>query len=202
HIWVEIACRDILHDAHDKPAYHRAGNRVEPPKDHHGEDLEADQGEVHVHAQEVPPDDTAQGRHDAGHGPREAEVPLHVDPHGHGHLLVIRDRAHGDALARPEEEPTEAQDEDDAQGGAEQLDGRDEQGADYERLVADGQRQRLGPGSEERGAYATQDRGETDGGHDHGDHRTADELAQDHTLEREAEDDHAHEPEHDGEPEG
>src|SRR5262249_31003461 len=80
---------------------------IEPAQDHHGEDLEPHEGEVDVDAEQVAPDDAAQGRDHPGHGPREAEIALHVDAHGHGHLLVVCHRAHGDALARPEEEPPE-----------------------------------------------------------------------------------------------
>src|SRR2546421_8989764 len=99
HVRIDVAGRHVLHDPHDEAAHDGAGDGVEPAQDHHREHLEADQREVDVHAEQVAPENAAQRRHDTGHGPRQAEVALHVDAHGHRHLLVVGHRAHGDALA-------------------------------------------------------------------------------------------------------
>src|SRR5262249_48001681 len=194
-VGIDVARHDVFHDAHDEATDDRARDRVEAAQDHHGEDLEPDEGEVDVDPQQVAPDDTAERRHDARHGPSQPEIALHVDAHGHGHLLVVRHRAHGDALTRPEEEPAEGRNEDNADRGTQQLDRRDEQRADHEGLVADGQGQGLRPRPEESGTHAAQDGGKPDGGHDHGDDGPSDQLAQHHPLQGEPEYAHAAEPE-------
>src|SRR5881409_407080 len=78
-VGVDVAGRHVLHDADDEPADDRPRNRVEAAEDHHGENLEAHEREVHVDAEHVAPEHAAQRGDDAGHGPRHAEVALHVD---------------------------------------------------------------------------------------------------------------------------
>ena len=176
------------------------GNGVEAAQDDHRKHLEADQGEVHVDPDDVPPDDAAERRHHAGHRPGEAEVPLDVDAHGHGDLLVVGDGAHGDALARLHEEPAEAGEEHQAHEAADELDGRDEQGPEHDGLVRDGQGQRPGSRAERGRADPAEDGGEADGRHDDGDDGPADQLAQHDPLEGEAEGDHGGEAERDRHP--
>src|SRR5205085_9136161 len=178
-----VAAGDDVDDAHDEAAHDGARNRVEPAQDHHGKHLEADQREVHVDAEHVAPQHAAQRRDDAGHRPRQPEVALDVDAHGHGHLLVVGHRPHGDALPRLQEEPAEAGQEYDAHEAAHELDRRDEERADDERLVTDGQHQRLGAGADGGGPDPPQDGGQADGGHDDGDDRPSDELAEHDALE-------------------
>src|SRR5712691_9539664 len=62
HVGVDVPGRHVLHAADDEPADDGARDRVEPTQDHHREHLEADQGEVHVHAEHVAPQHAAQRR--------------------------------------------------------------------------------------------------------------------------------------------
>src|SRR6185436_4913461 len=96
HVRIDIAGGDVLDDADDEPAHDRTRDGVQPAQDHDREHLEPHQRQVHVDAEQVSPQHAAQRRDDAGHGPRHAEVPLDVDAHGHGHLLVVGHRPHGD----------------------------------------------------------------------------------------------------------
>src|SRR5258705_9525290 len=146
YVRVHVAGRHVLDDPDHEPAHDGAGNRVEAAQDHHREDLEAHQGQVGVHPEEAAPHDAAQGGDHARHGPGEREVALYVDAHRHGYLLVVGDRPHRDALAALEEEPPEGAQEQDAHRGPQELDGRHEQWAPDERLVADGQVQAPGLG--------------------------------------------------------
>ena len=50
-IGVEIAGRQVLDDADDQPADHRADDRIEPAQDHHRKHLEADQRQLVVDAE-------------------------------------------------------------------------------------------------------------------------------------------------------
>src|SRR5678816_2198814 len=107
HVRIDVTRGHVLHDADDEAAHDGAGDGVESAQDDHGKDLEPHQGEVDVDAEQVAPEDAAECGHDPGHGPGQPEVALHVDAHRHGHLLVVRHGAHGDALARLQEEPAE-----------------------------------------------------------------------------------------------
>src|SRR5262249_18570554 len=190
-VGIDVPGGEIFHHADDEPAQDRAGNGVEPAENHDRKHLEAHEREVHVDPEEIAPENAAERRDDAGHRPRHAEVALDVDPHGQRDLLVVGHRAHRDALARLQEEPAEGGQEADAHAGAEQLDRRNEQRSHEERLLADGQRQRLRPGKDRKRSDASQNRRQADGGHDDGDDRPADQLAQHDALEREAQDHHA-----------
>src|SRR5438105_15763941 len=79
-VGVEIASGDVLDDADDQPADDRARHRVHAAQDDHREDLEADQRELDIDAEQVAPHDAPERRDDAGHRPREREVALDVDP--------------------------------------------------------------------------------------------------------------------------
>src|SRR6185436_4644319 len=187
HVGIDVAGRHVLHDAHDETADDGAGDRVEPAQDHHREHLETDQRQVDVHAEHVSAENAAERRHDPGHGPGQAEVTLDVDAHGHGHLLVVGHRTHGHALARLEEEVAEPAEEDQADHAAQELDGRDEERSEDERLVGQRQRQVARALEDAEGPEASQDRRQPDGGHDHRDDETADQLAKHNALEGETE---------------
>src|SRR5919106_1930253 len=134
-VGVHVAGGDVLHEADDQAADDGARNRGEPAEDHDREHLEAHQREVHVNAQHAAPKDPAEGGDDPRHRPREPEVPLDVDAHGHGDLLVVGHRPHRDTLARLEEEIAEAAEEDETDDAAEELDRRNEERAEDERLA-------------------------------------------------------------------
>src|SRR4029453_932345 len=81
---VDVAGRDVLDDADDEAADDRAGDGIEATRDDPRDPLEAGQPQGHGDAEQVAPQDAAERRHHAGHGPRDAEVALDVDAHGHG----------------------------------------------------------------------------------------------------------------------
>src|SRR5438094_745225 len=198
---VDEARGDVLDDAHDQAADDGPGNGVEPAEDDDREDLEADEGEIRIHAEEIAPQHAAEGGDDAGHRPREPEVPLDVDAHRHRDLLVVGDRAHRDALARFEKKPAEPGQEDEADERADELDRRDEERPHHVGLLAE--RQRQGPRAleDDERPESAQDRREPDGGHDDCDDGPPDELPQHDPLQPKAEDDHGHERRDHGQPE-
>jgi hypothetical protein len=81
-----------------------------------------------------------------------------------------------------------------------ELDRRDEQRAPHEGLVAERQGERLGSRPDGERPEAAQNGRQADGGHDHRDHGTADELAEHDALESEAHADHAAQAEGDRQP--
>ena len=153
-IRVEIAGRQVLDDADDQPADHRADDRIEAAQDHHREHLQADQRQLVVDAEHRAPDDAAQRRDDAGHRPGQREIALDVDAHGHRHLLVVGDRAHRDADAALQEEPGEAGEEQEATPRPHELHRRQHDRPEQDRLVADRQRRRRASRRRRRSAPA------------------------------------------------
>src|SRR4029077_10970018 len=99
--------------------------------------LEAHDGELIVDAEHRSPDDATKSRDDTCHRPGKAEIALHVDAHGHGDLLAVRHRAHGNAGAALEEEPGEAGEKHETDAGTDQFDRRKRERAKFQWLVAD-----------------------------------------------------------------
>ena len=193
HVRIDVPGRHVLDDADDQAADDRPGNRVEPAENDHREHLEAHEREVDVDAEHVAPENASERGDDPGHGPRQPEIPLDVDAHGHRDLLIVGHGAHRDPLPRFQEEPAEAGEERQAHSGPDQLDRRNEQRAQDERLVPERQRQRPRALENDVRSDAAQNRREADGGHDDRNDGPADELAQHDTLQEEAERDHADE---------
>ena len=123
-------------------------DRIQAAENDHREHLEADRGDLRVDAEHRAPDDAAERRDDAGHGPGDGEVALDIDAHGHGDLGVVGDGAHGDTHAALGEEPGEAADAEQRDDDAENLDRRQGRRQDRYGLVADGQRDRACFGAE------------------------------------------------------
>src|SRR5438067_10562520 len=107
HIGIEVAGGEALDEADDQAAHYGADHGVEAAEDDHGKHLQADQRQVDVDTEHAAPDHTAQRRNDARHRPGQREIALHIDAHGHGHLLIIGHRAHRHAHPALEEEPAE-----------------------------------------------------------------------------------------------
>src|SRR5688500_16112499 len=111
HVGVDVAGGDAFHGPHGQAAQYGAADGVEAAQDHHREDLEAHEGEVRVHPEDVPPDQPARGGGHAGHRHGRAEGPRHGDTHGHGRLRVVGHGPQGDPDAAPLEEEREPADE-------------------------------------------------------------------------------------------
>src|SRR5262245_60087687 len=99
HDGVDVAGGHVLDNADDEAADDGARDRVEPAQDDHGEHFETHQGQVGVDAEHVAPENAAERRDDPGHRPGQAEVPLDINAHRHGHLLVVSHGTHRDTLA-------------------------------------------------------------------------------------------------------
>src|SRR5439155_19157872 len=132
-VGVEVAGGQALDQADDEATYHGAEDGIETAEDDHRKHLEAHQHQVDVDAQHAAPDDAAERRDGAGHGPGQREIALDVDAHGHGHLLVVGHRAHGHAHAALEEEPGEDAEEGQRDDHAQDLDRRQRGGPDDDR---------------------------------------------------------------------
>ena len=162
---------------------------VEAAKDHHGKHLQADQRELHVDAQHASPHHAAHRCDDAAHRPGQREIALDVDAHGHRHLLVVGDGAHGNAHAALEEEPGEDGEKASvtttpAIWSCGMVAGPSATG------VADRQRQRARFAAEGERRQAAHHGAEADGGHDDRDDGSAKQRPQHGALQREAEQHH------------
>ncbi len=175
---------------------------LEAAQDHHWEHFQADQCELVIHPEKRAPDDAAQGGNDARHGPGQGGVAPHVDAHGGGDLLIVRHRAHGQPRARVQEEPCEADEEDDADHSADEIDRRQHHRADEERIIGDRQRDRARARTEGKCGNAAQQRGNPDRRHDNSDDRPAEQRTQHETLQSEAERHHSGDGKQRGNPPG
>jgi len=128
-IGVEIAGREILDDANDKPTDHRARDRIEPAQDHHRKHFETDESKLVVDAKHRAPDHPAQRRDDPGHRPGQRKIAPDIDTHRHRNLLAVGDSAHRNPGAALQEEICETRKENEADRGTDQLHRRQHDGS-------------------------------------------------------------------------
>ena len=134
--------------------------------------------------------------------PGQREDKPDVDADGHGRLLVVGHRPHGDAHAAPPEEPGETDQEDPGHESGHDVDRREVDLPDHIGLQGNGQRDVLGLGAPDHGRRALEDLGEPDGHHDDRDHLLPDHQPQHAALEGEPQGHHDREQDGQGDDQG
>ncbi len=182
--------REVLKQADDDAAKHCAADAVEPAEDRGWEHLDAVSRKAGRHAVDHGDNDARHRGDGGGNRPRHREHAFHRDAERLRNLLVERCRAHRKAVFRDFEEPRHASHHRQRNREAEDVDGLHLQPEDIHEFGLEDLRERLQVGAEDPFHQRREHCGQRDRHHDDGDDRFADHRAQDHKLDRDAEQEH------------
>src|SRR5450830_781428 len=184
----------LLGSADDEAADNRAGNRSKAAQDQHRQRLQRRHRERELDAVTRTPQQAGDQGHEARHAPHHRPDMLQWNAQRQGRLMVVGDRPQrtADLGALEEQRQQRHQRNHHARGKQVELGNADTDAVHdgHDGFIDDAQVDRAHFAAEQQRAEPFEEKRQADGGHEQGDRRLIDQLAQDEALSRQADQDH------------